>query len=97
MVQKNWIIEGKNRINGERGGGSKITQKNRTSFMNDPLTYSSLVKVHATKFMIKSLLHSLIFETRDFPNDHILSLKNHCNALHSAATEGVMHLFDQNW
>ena len=29
-------LEGKNRIKGGRGG-SKMTQKNRTSFMNDPL------------------------------------------------------------
>ena len=34
-VQNFWIIEGKNRIKG--GRGSKMTQKNRTSFMNDPL------------------------------------------------------------
>ena len=36
-VQNFWIIEGKNRIKGGRGG-SKMTQKNRTSFMNDPLS-----------------------------------------------------------
>ena len=34
MTPKNRIIEGKNR--GE--GGSKMTQKNRTSFMHDPLS-----------------------------------------------------------
>ena len=34
MTPKNWIIEGKNRIKG--GRGSKMTQKNRTSFMHDP-------------------------------------------------------------
>ena len=34
MTPKNWIIGGKNRIKGE--GGSKMTEKNRTSFMHDP-------------------------------------------------------------
>ena len=34
MTPKIRIIEGKNRIKG--GGGSKMTPKNRTSFMNAP-------------------------------------------------------------
>ena len=36
MTPKNWIIEGKNRIKGGRGV-SKMTLKNWTSFMYDPL------------------------------------------------------------
>jgi hypothetical protein len=35
MTPKSRIIDGKNRIRGE--GGSKVTKKNRTSFMYDPL------------------------------------------------------------
>ena len=38
MTPKNRIIEGKNWIKGGEGG-SKMTQKNRTSFMNDPYVY----------------------------------------------------------
>ena len=37
MTPKNWIIEGKNRINGGEGW-SKMTPKNRTSFSHDPLS-----------------------------------------------------------
>ena len=33
MTPQNWIIEGKNRM----GGRSKMTKKNRTSFMHGPL------------------------------------------------------------
>jgi hypothetical protein len=40
MTPKNRIIEGGNRIKGGgRGGGSKMNQKNWTSFMHDPYTY----------------------------------------------------------
>ena len=39
MTPKNWIIEGKNRIKGGRGV-SKMTLKNWTSFMYDPLWHS---------------------------------------------------------
>jgi len=40
MTSKNWTLEGKNRILG--GKGAKMTPKNRTSFMDGPLSFCPL-------------------------------------------------------
>ena len=49
MTPKNWITEGKIGLRG--GGGVKSDQKNRTSFMYDPFSETTL---HSSKEMAVS-------------------------------------------
>ena len=59
MTPKNRIIEGKNQIKG--GGGSKMTQKNRTSFMNDPKRHKTdLSSGNLTRACIKTFCESTV-------------------------------------